>query len=77
MKQLFRFAMLALVATAAISCSKNGTRCRCRYKSPIQGKQEFIVDEEEVMKVARSCAGYESFLNEEIVSDFKYKCFND
>ena len=29
------------------------------------------------MKVARSCAGYESFLNEEIVSDFEYKCFND
>ena len=76
MKNVFRVFMLAVVATLSLSCSKNGTECRCVYKSPIAGRQEFEVDEESVLKVAKSCAGYESFLNE-TATDFTFKCYND
>lgn len=77
MKSIFKTLIVIAIAALGISCSKNGTTCRCSYKSPIAGRQEFTVDEEDVLKVAKSCAGYESFLNDDLDGDIKYKCYND
>ena len=77
MNNSLKLMLVVAVAATTLSCAKDGTRCRCKYKSPVSGRQEFIVEDEEVLKVARSCAGYESYLNDDLNSDFKYKCYND
>ncbi len=76
MKKIFKTLIIIAIASLGVSCAKNGTSCVCKFKSPTAGRQEFEVDEEYVLKVAKSCAGYESFLNE-TATDFKYKCYND
>ena len=75
MKRFFVIALLAGVAFSSVSCRKDGTRCRCAFKSPTAGRQEFIVEEETLLKIAKSCAGYEKYL--EMGSDLDYKCYND
>ncbi|MBP3425985.1 MAG: hypothetical protein J6K81_04630 [Rikenellaceae bacterium] len=75
MKRLFTLTLLAGVALTASSCRKDGTRCRCTFKSPTAGRQEFIIESEELLKVAKSCAGYEKFLEQDSALD--YKCYND
>ena len=75
MKRFFVIALLAGVAFSSVSCRKDGTRCRCVFKSPTAGRQEFIVEEEALLKIAKSCAGYEKYL--EMDSDVDFKCYND
>ena len=77
MKNIFKALIIITVASLGVSCAKDGTRCRCKFKSPVAGRQEFIVEDEEVLKVAKSCAGYESYLNDDLNSDLQYKCYND
>jgi hypothetical protein len=45
------------------------------FKSPTAGRQEFIVEEDSLLKIAKSCAGYEKYL--EMDSSLDYKCYND
>ena len=75
MKRFFTIALLAGVAIGFGSCQKDGTRCSCTFKSPTAGRQDFIVESDEVLKVAKTCAGYEKFLEQG--SDLDYKCYND
>ena len=77
MKKVFKTLIVIAIASLGVSCAKNGTSCRCTFKSEVAGRQEFTVDEETVLKVAKSCAGYESYLNDDLNSGFKYKCYND
>ncbi len=75
MKRFFVIALLAGVALSSVSCRKDGTRCRCVFKSPTAGRQEFIIEEDALLKIAKSCAGYEKYL--EMDSSLDYKCYND
>lgn len=77
MKKVFKTLIIIAIASLGVSCAKNGTSCRCTFKSEVAGRQEFEVDEEYVLKVAKSCAGYESYLNDDLNSGIKYKCYND
>ncbi len=77
MKKVFKALIIIAIASLGVSCAKNGTSCRCTFKSEVAGRQEFEVDEEYVLKVAKSCAGYESYLNDDLNSGIKYKCYND
>ncbi|MBQ8863680.1 MAG: hypothetical protein IJ014_02980 [Rikenellaceae bacterium] len=75
MKRLFAFALLVTLTLGASSCRKDGTRCRCIYKSHTAGRTEFVVEEEQVLNVAKNCAGYENWLRQENSDEFR--CYND
>jgi hypothetical protein len=77
MKKICKLLIVIAIASLGVSCAKDGTSCRCTFKSEVAGRQEFEVDEETVLKVAKSCAGYESFLNDDLNSGIKYKCYNN